>query len=63
MTSSRMGLLYVDEARGRVVLVQVAIEKGLWAATVREAQQCVEVPERPDLGAREPFLGDETASR
>jgi HEPN domain-containing protein len=33
----------VDEARGRVALVQVAIEKGLWAATVREAQECVEL--------------------
>lgn len=42
MTSSRMGRLYVDEARGRVALVQVAIEKGLWAATVRKAQECVE---------------------
>ena len=29
MTSSRMGRLYVDEARGRVALVQLAIEKGL----------------------------------
>ena len=43
MTSSRMGRLYVDEARGRVTLVHVAIEKGLWAATVREAQECVEL--------------------
>ena len=32
MTSSRMGRLYVEEARGRVALVQLAIEKGLWAA-------------------------------
>jgi len=43
MTSSRMGRLYVDEARGRVALVQLAIEKCLWAATVREAQECVEL--------------------
>ena len=43
MTSSRMGRLYVDEARGRVALVRVAIEKGLWAATVREAQEWVEL--------------------
>ena len=43
MTSSRMGRLYVEEARGRLVLVQVAIEKGLWAATVREAQECAEL--------------------
>ena len=38
-----MGRLYVEEARGRVTLVRVALEKGLWAATVREAQQCVEL--------------------
>ena len=43
MTSSRMGRLYVEEARGRVTLVRVALEKGLWAATVREAQECVEL--------------------
>jgi hypothetical protein len=36
-----MGRLYVDEARGRTALVQLAVEKGLWAATVREAQECV----------------------
>ena len=42
MTSSWMGRLYVEEARGRVTLVRVALEKGLWAATVREAQECVE---------------------
>jgi HEPN domain-containing protein len=39
MTSS----LYIDEARGRMALVQVALQKGLWAATVREAQECVEL--------------------
>jgi HEPN domain-containing protein len=38
-----MGRLYVEEARGRLALVQVAIEKRLWAATVREAQECVEL--------------------
>ena len=43
MTSSRMGRLYVEEARGRLTLVRVALEKGLWAATVREAQECVEL--------------------
>lgn len=36
MTSSRMGRLYMEEARGRLALVQVALEKRLWAATVRK---------------------------
>jgi HEPN domain-containing protein len=43
MTSTRMGRLYVEEARGRMALVHLALEKGLWAATVREAQECVEL--------------------
>lgn len=43
MTSSRMGRLYVEEARGRLALVHLALERGLWAATVREAQGCVEL--------------------
>lgn len=43
MTSSRLGRLYVDEARGRVALVQLAHGNRLWAATVREAQECVEL--------------------
>jgi HEPN domain-containing protein len=43
MTSRRMGRLYVEEARGRVTLVRVALEQRLWAATVREAQECVEL--------------------
>jgi HEPN domain-containing protein len=43
MTSSRMARLYIEEARGRQALVRLALEKGLWAATVREAQQCVEL--------------------
>jgi HEPN domain-containing protein len=38
-----MGRLYVEEARGRLALVRLALEKGLWAATVREAQECVEL--------------------
>lgn len=37
-----MGRQYVEEARGRVALVRLALEKGLWATTVREAQECVE---------------------
>src|SRR5207244_4517167 len=36
VTSSRMGRLYVEEARGRIALVHLALQKGLWAATVRE---------------------------
>jgi HEPN domain-containing protein len=43
MTSSRLGRLYLDEARGRLALVRLALDKGLWAATVREAQECVEL--------------------
>ena len=43
MTSSRMGRLYIEEARGRLALVRLALERGLWAATVREAQECVEL--------------------
>jgi HEPN domain-containing protein len=43
MTSSHMGRQYVEEARGRLALVRLALEKGLWATTVREAQECVEL--------------------
>lgn len=43
MTSSRLGRLYIEEARGRVALVALALQNGLWAATVREAQECVEL--------------------
>ena len=43
MTSSRMGRLYVEEAHDRLALVRLALERGLWAATVREAQACVEL--------------------
>jgi HEPN domain-containing protein len=43
MTSSRMGRLYIEEARARLALVRLALERGLWAATVREAQECVEL--------------------
>jgi HEPN domain-containing protein len=38
-----MGRLYVEEARGRVALARVALERRLWAATVRETQGCVEL--------------------
>jgi HEPN domain-containing protein len=43
MTSSRMGRLYVEEARGRRALVCLALDRSLWAATVCEAQECVEL--------------------
>ena len=43
MPSSRMGRLYVEEARDRLALVRLALERGLWAATVRAAQECVEL--------------------
>ena len=41
MTSSRMGRLYIEEARGRLALVRLALERGLWAATLREAVELV----------------------
>lgn len=43
MTSARMGRRYVEEAGGRMALVRVALEQGLWAAAVRAAQECVEL--------------------
>jgi hypothetical protein len=43
MTTDRMGRLYIEQARGRVDLVRLALEKALWAAVVREAQECVEL--------------------
>jgi HEPN domain-containing protein len=43
MTSSRMGRQYIEEARARMALVRLALERGMWAATVREAQECVEL--------------------
>jgi len=38
-----MGRLYVEEAAGRVPLVRLALDQARWAATVREAQECVEL--------------------
>ena len=43
MTSSRMGRQYIEEARGRVALVHLALEHGMSAATVHKAQECVEL--------------------
>lgn len=38
-----MGRQYIEEARGRMALARLAMQQGLWAATVREAQECVEL--------------------
>lgn len=43
MTASEMGRRYIEEAMGRTDLVRLALEKALWATTVREAQECVEL--------------------
>lgn len=43
MTSSRMGHRYIEEARGRLDLVRLAVTRGRWATAVREAQECVEL--------------------
>jgi HEPN domain-containing protein len=42
MTTSEIGRRYIEEARGRVELVRLAQERGLWATVVREAQEAVE---------------------
>jgi HEPN domain-containing protein len=38
-----MGRQFIAEASGRVALVQLALQRGLFASTVREAQECVEL--------------------
>lgn len=38
-----MGRRYIDEARGRAELVQLAFERRRWATVVREAQEAVEL--------------------
>jgi len=38
-----MGRQYIEEARGRIDLVQLARERQLWATVVREAQEAVEL--------------------
>jgi HEPN domain-containing protein len=43
MTNSHMGRRYIEEASGRLNLVRFAVEQGLWATAVREAQECVEL--------------------
>ena len=37
-----MGRQYIEEARGRTALVRLALERGMWAATVGKSQECVE---------------------
>ena len=48
MTSAQMGRRYVEEARGRTALVRLALERGMWATVVREAQECVELFDERD---------------
>jgi HEPN domain-containing protein len=43
MASSRIGRLYIEEARALTVLVRLALERRMWAATVHKSQQCVEL--------------------
>ena len=43
MTSSGIGRRYIEEARGRVDLVRLAQQRGLWSTVVREAQEAVEL--------------------
>lgn len=43
MTSSRMGRSFIEQASGRLELVRLAFARKLWATTVREAQECVEL--------------------
>ena len=38
-----MGRQYIEEARGLMALVSLALERGMWAATVHKSQQCVEL--------------------
>jgi HEPN domain-containing protein len=38
-----MGRQYIEEARARMALVHLALDRRMWAATVREAQACVEL--------------------
>jgi HEPN domain-containing protein len=38
-----MGRRYIEEARGRQELVRLALDRGLWATVVREAQECLEL--------------------
>ena len=57
MTSSRMGRQYIGEARGLMALVSLALERGMWAATVRKSQQCVELFLRGRAPARRSGAG------
>jgi len=43
MTTDNMGRRYIEEARGRLDLVRLAKDRGLWATVVREAQEAVEL--------------------
>mgnify|MGYP001370443115 FL=1 len=43
MTSARMGRQYIEEARARMEMVEIAIQKRLSSVVVREVQECVEL--------------------
>jgi HEPN domain-containing protein len=43
MTSSRMGKLYMLEARGRIELVRLARTRDMFATVVRESQESIEL--------------------
>jgi HEPN domain-containing protein len=63
MTASSMGRRYIEEARGRLELVRLAWERGLFATVVREAQECVELFLKGSLrlGAVEPARSHDVA--
>jgi hypothetical protein len=43
MTSPDIGRRYIEEGCGRVELVRLAQQRGLWSTVVREAQEAVEI--------------------
>ncbi len=43
MTTPQMARRYIEEARGRVDLVRLALQRRMWATVVRESQECVEL--------------------
>ena len=49
MTSAGMGGKYVEEGRVCLALVHLALERGMWAATVSKAQQCADLSLRGAL--------------
>jgi HEPN domain-containing protein len=43
MTSARMGRQYIEEARARMEMVEIAVQRRLSSVVVREVQECVEL--------------------